>query len=272
MKTNATEQSIRDFGNEWDYFPENEGYYSSLQMLEDYMGPLVCAQDLEGLRIIDIGSGTGRIVNQLLEAGAGLVYAVEPSEAMEHCKKNTAARAERVRYLQMRGDQIPTLDADFAVSLGVLHHIPDPAPTVQRVYEALKPGGKFLAWVYGQEGNQLYLKIFGPVRRLSAHVPDRALYFLCQVLAVFLASYIFLCKFIPLPMRHYMRNVLAHFSFRQLVMTVFDQLNPSTARYYRREEAVELLRAGGFQNVQVHNRHNYSWTILGEKPGGSPAA
>ncbi len=265
-KTNPTAQTIQDFGSEWTRFPANEGYYSSLQMLADYMGPLAQTQDLQGLPVIDIGSGTGRIVNMLLDAGAALVYAVEPSQAMEPCKQNTAARAGQVRYLQMRGDQIPALEAAYAVSLGVLHHIPEPAATVRAVYAALRPGGKFLAWVYGVEGNSLYLGIFNPIRGLCARLPDGLLVFFSRVLALFLAAYIFLCKFLPLPMRRYMRGVLAHFSRQQLVLTIFDQLNPTHAKYYTQAEAIDLLAAGGFQNVRVYHRHHYSWTILGEKP------
>ena len=28
--------------------------------------------------------------------------------------------------------------------------------TIEKVYKSLKPGGKFLIWVYGHEGNELY--------------------------------------------------------------------------------------------------------------------
>jgi len=46
----------------------------------------------------------------------------------------------------------------------------------------------------------------------------------------------------------------------------FDQLNPAEARYYRRAQAMELLEAAGFQDVQLFHRHGYSWTVIGTKP------
>ncbi len=48
--------------------------------------------------------------------------------------------------------------------------------------------------------------------------------------------------------------------------TIYDQLNPHYAKYYRRQEAIDLLKKAGFKNVKTYHRGNYSWTILGEKP------
>jgi SAM-dependent methyltransferase len=185
---------------------------------------------------------------------------------MDVCRRNTARHADQVTYLLCKGDEIPDVDADFAISLGVLHHIPEPASTVQRVFEVLPPGGRFLIWLYGEEGNWLYLKVFNPVRRLFARLPDAVLIPFAHVLAVFLRLYRYLCKFLPLPLHRYMRGVLAQFSHKQLVLTIFDQLNPTFAKYYRRDEAIDLLTTAGFIKVRTYHRHNYSWTLIGEKP------
>ena len=53
------------------------------------------------------------------------------------------------------------------------------------------------------------------------------------------------------------------------VQVIFDQMKPAYAKYYRREEAMQLVRSAGFENVRVHHRHGYSWTVLGTKPGAS---
>ena len=39
--------------------------------------------------------------------------------------------------------------------IGVLHHISDPKPFVEAAYKALRPGGRFLVWLYGKEGDNL---------------------------------------------------------------------------------------------------------------------
>jgi tRNA1(Val) A37 N6-methylase TrmN6 len=62
-------QTIQDFGEQWIVFWDNPAYYGSTDLLADLFGPLLSLDDVQGQRIADIGSGTGRIVNMLLDAG-----------------------------------------------------------------------------------------------------------------------------------------------------------------------------------------------------------
>jgi hypothetical protein len=81
-----------------------------------------------------------------------------------------------------------------------------------------------------------------------------------------LDPYIFLCRFMPLPMRNYMRNHYGKLTRSKRRLTVYDQLNPAYAKYYTKAEALELLEAQGFENLKIEHRHGYSWTVRGEKP------
>ena len=81
MKHDLSEQTIADFGAQWTTFVDNEGYYGSIAYFLDTVAPLLSLDDVKGLRVADIGSGTGRFVLILLSAGARHVYAVEPSAA-----------------------------------------------------------------------------------------------------------------------------------------------------------------------------------------------
>src|SRR5262245_24523194 len=92
--------TIRDFGNQWTRFQGNAGYYGSLELFHDIMGPLVRPDELAGARVAEVGSGTGRIVNMLLDAGVASVIALEPSEAFEVLKSNTAERRDAIEYVQ----------------------------------------------------------------------------------------------------------------------------------------------------------------------------
>ena len=74
-------QTIQDFGEQWTAFRDNPAYYGSSDLLADLFGPLLSLEDVKGANVADIGSGTGRIVNMLLDAGAAHVHAVEPSAA-----------------------------------------------------------------------------------------------------------------------------------------------------------------------------------------------
>lgn len=258
-------RTIEDFGAQWTRYPDNDGYYASTTMLADILAPFVAPEELRGARVVEIGSGSGRIVGMLLDAGAAHVVALEPSAAMEALRRNIADRSDSVTCVQVPGEQLPLGNYDAVLSIGVLHHIAEPAPVVRRAYEALKPGGRFLVWIYGREGNRLYLALATPLRWLTRRLPDFLLAALAHMLVVPLSLYVFLCRFLPLPMRSYMRSVIGRYGWRHRFLTIFDQLNPAYAKYYTQDEARRLLEDAGFRNVRLHNRHGYSWTVVGER-------
>ena len=248
-----TAQTIEDFGEQWSVFRDNPGYYGSVDLLADLFGPLLSVDEVKGTHVAEIGSGTGRIVNMLLDAGANHVWAVEPSVAMGVLKENTAERKERVTYLRDVGEALPPdLLLDLVVSIGVLHHIPAPGPVVRAAYNALKPGGRLFVWVYGREGDQTYLRLAEPMRRISVRLPHGALVSLSFVLGWVLDGYIAMCHFLPLPMHAYMRGVLAKFPRSVRRLTIYDQLNPAYAKYYRKDEAQALVGDQGFADVRAY--------------------
>jgi SAM-dependent methyltransferase len=263
-------KTIRDYGRQWSLFPENEGYYASDALFADICSPLLAPSSIKGLHVAELGSGSGRIVQMLLNAEAAHVTAVEPSASMRVLKKNTAANASRITYINDVAEHLPASSYDLIVSIGVIHHIPRPAPVMAAAFDSLKSEGRMLIWVYGQEGNELYLTLVQPLRTVTKRLPDFLLLGLSHVIAVFLSIYIWLCGWLPLPMRDYMLSILGRYAWRQRVLTVFDQLNPTYARYYRREEAAALMSSAGFTDVEVRSHHGYSWTVFGRKPAQAP--
>ena len=71
MTSDLTRRTIEDFGDQWTEFTTNDGYYGSVELFADIVGPLLPLDSLKGKRVAEIGSGTGRIVHMLLAAGAG---------------------------------------------------------------------------------------------------------------------------------------------------------------------------------------------------------
>lgn len=260
------ERTIRDFGGQWTRYPENEGYYGSLELLTDICGPLLDLGRIHGARVADVGSGSGRIVNMLLDAGAAHVTSVEPSDAIEVLKRNTAKRAASITYVHGSGERLPLERYDAVFSIGVLHHVVDPIVILTHIYEALRPEGYVLLWVYGHEGNEAYLRWSSLLRRLTTKLPDFILSGLAHVLSAALSVYVMCCRALPLPMHRYMTRVLARLTWRQRVLTIFDQLNPTYAKYYREAEVRNLLESSGFTNISLYHRHHYSWTALGVRP------
>lgn len=259
-------ETIEDFGEQWLRYRDNEGYYGSLELFSDILGPLLSPDHFKDCRVAEIGSGAGRIVNMLLEAGAQHVIALEPSDAFKILRENLR-QPERVTCLQTTGDQLPVYgDLDYILSVGVLHHIPDPKPVVQAAFKALRPGGRLFVWVYGKEGNELYLALIRPLRMFTKHLPHTMLAGLVRFIDLPLVLYMKLCRHISLPLREYILSVLGKMDPRKRRLIIYDQLNPSYAKYYTRFEAEKLLFDANFRDVRAHHRHGYGWSVIGTKP------
>jgi SAM-dependent methyltransferase len=262
----SKDQTIKDFGDQWLRYCDNEGFYGSLELLSDILFPFIEMGQIRDRRVAEIGSGSGRIVNMLLQCGARHIIAVDPSEAFEVLCRNIE-QPEKVTCLKITGDKLPAYsDLDYVFSIGVLHHIPDPAPVVEAVFKALRPGGHFLVWLYSKEGNGLYLALVRPLRALTKRLPHFLLAFLVEIMYWPLVLYIKLCHWLPLPLREYMLPILEKMSVEKRRLIIYDQLNPEYAKYYTRFDAEKLLSDGKFENVRIHHRHGYSWTVIGTKP------
>jgi len=216
--------------------------------------------------VAEIGSGVGRIVNMLLGAGAKHVIAVEPSDAFKVLCRNII-KPEKATCLKLTGDQLPAYgDLDYVFSIGVLHHIPEPAPVVEAAFKAVRPGGHFFVWLYGKEGNGPYLALVSLLRSFTKYIPHFMLTFLVELMYWPLILYMKFCHWLPLPLRGYMLSILEKMSPEKRRLIIYDQLNPSFAKYYTRSEATKLLSDGKFVNIRIHHRHGYSWTVIGTKP------
>jgi SAM-dependent methyltransferase len=260
------DRTIRDFGDQWHYHGENDAFYGSLELMQDMLGPLLEVGDFRGCRVADVGSGAGRIVRMLLSAGAVHVTALEPSRGVEVLRRNTQEFGDRVRVLHATGDALPAdLNVDYVTAIGVLQFIPDPDPTLRAMRAALRPGGHAIVWVYAREGTRLYRLVLGALRSVTTRLPHALLEGLCTLLDWALRGYIAACRWLPLPLRAYARDVLAKLTPAKRRLTIYDQLNPTYVRYYSADELRDLLTRNGFHDVQLHDRHGYSWTAIGTR-------
>ncbi|NLS94398.1 MAG: class I SAM-dependent methyltransferase [Planctomycetaceae bacterium] len=103
----------------------------------------------KGARILEIGTGTGHFARAAAKAGY-CVTALDVSTAMLQYAEDRA-KADGLTGLEFRHAGFLTLSAapstfDAAVSVAVLHHLPDlwKAVALANIHRALKPGGRFL--------------------------------------------------------------------------------------------------------------------------------
>lgn len=266
LKQKIEDHVIADFGEQWTTYTENTGYYASTELFKDIVGPLISSTCIKDKQVADIGSGTGRIVKMLAAFQPAKITAIEPSRAFDVLKQNVSELGDTVECINASGEGWSKPGLDLIFSFGVLHHIFDPQPTVKNAFQNLKSGGQIVIWLYGREGNEFYLGVVEPLRKLTAKLPHFLLAYLSWALILPLQIYIWLCKFLPLPMRSYMREHLGKLDLKSRHLTIYDQLNPAWAKYYSEREAQALLEDNGFKDVVTYHRHGYSWSVIGTKP------
>ena len=270
MRTKSIDEirtkTVDDFGEQWSHFPLNEGLYGDPKFLEDIFGPLLKIEEIKGKKIFDIGSGTGRIVEMLLRNGAGFAYGLEPSKKAFYEMEKNLKNFNKYSGLNVFGDQIPTnLNLDVITSIGVIHHIKEPLSTLESARRALKPKGKLIIWVYGKEGNGIYLLLYKSICWFTKRLSHKALLRLSKGLLVPLNLYGLMCKKLPLPMKNYFINVFNNWMEDVKTLTIYDQLNPEYSKYYSKTEIIDEVARAGFHDIKTYHRHGYSWTVTGVK-------
>jgi SAM-dependent methyltransferase len=103
-----------------------------------------------GKRVLDVGCGNGYVLSRYARQGA-IVSGVDlTAKAIELSRKRFALERLEAELIQIDGVNLPFPDAHFDIvcSMGVLHHISDPRPTVSEIARVLKPGGTLIAMLY----------------------------------------------------------------------------------------------------------------------------
>ena len=255
--------SFKDFGNQFLVDSKIDGYWGGIKMLEDIVYPFKL-QKIKNKIIMEVGTGSGRILKNLLKFKPKNLYAIEPSKAIKIAKKNL--NNKKVKFFNIKGENIKFKNKlDYIFSLGVIHHTPNYELVLKKIKFALKKKGKFILWVYGKEGNELYLFIFNNLRKLTIYMPDFILRIMSHILNIFCYAYGFLCNFLRLPLQKYFLKIFNKCSFEKRSYIIFDQLNPSYAKYFTKNEIKEVLEKIGFKILIIKNRHKYSWTVICEK-------
>ena len=100
--------------------------------------------ELEGLDVLEVGSGAGRFSKVVLETTGARLWSVDYSSAVEaNCRLNGAIAPDRFRLFQANIYDLPFKDGSFdrVFCFGVLQHTPDFEASVAALIAKAKPGG-----------------------------------------------------------------------------------------------------------------------------------
>jgi len=259
------------FGYEWTNYNELAERYR--RQFLDWIRP-VEPEFLRGKTVLEGGCGKGRHTALAAELGVRDIVSMDLSDAVDAAFDNTRA-FDSVHIVQADLNRPPVKRAfDYAFSIGVLHHLPDPERGFRALVSRLMPGGAISAWVYGREGNGWIVHIVTPLReKVFSHMPHRALDTLAGALTLPLFGATRLlyrpARNTPvaraLPYEPYL-SYIADFPFREQRSIVFDHLVAPVAFYLRRDEFAAWFERSGLEQVTIQHHNANSWRGFARVP------
>lgn len=106
---------------------------------------LAHVQLVPGLRVVDVGCGTGYLLARLVEREPALVsVGVDPSAAMLRVARRRSIAG--ATFLEASAENIPLADdsVDTVVSTSAFHYWYDPRQALAEIHRILRPGGLFV--------------------------------------------------------------------------------------------------------------------------------
>ena len=263
------------FGWQWTHFTHKDERYA--EQFEGWLAP-VKPEFFRDKVVLEGGCGKGRHTLLAAAWGAREIIGVDLSRAVE-----TAFAATRelpsVHIVQADIYNLPVPRVfDYAFSVGVLHHLPDPKGGFESLASKVRPGGHISAWVYGAENNEWITRLVNPVReKLTSRMDQR---FLLQLSKLPAASVYLATKLVYGPLnksktggsiaRHLFYNdyfkAIAPFGWREQHTIVFDHLVAPTAFYIPRDEFETWWRDIGAQDLTITWHNKNSWCGFGRIP------
>lgn len=262
--TTPTTGTQHQFGYEWDLYPEILPIHQ--EQFRRWIAPFD-ESGFVGKTFVDGGCGMGRNAHWAMVAGAVGGLAIDYDErTLAQARRNLAPYPG----LEVRHQSLYDLDEpgrfDIAFSIGVIQHLAQPRRAVENLVATLKPGGTLVLWVYAREGNERYLAIVDPMRKhVTSHMPHSLLRLSARALSLPLWAYV------RLPHKKEYLRLLREMSLRSLELIVLDQLIPSIAAYWTREETQALVAGLPLENVRLAHTNGMSWTLVAEKRADAPA-
>jgi SAM-dependent methyltransferase len=263
---NVKIETASRFAEEWTRWSDLRGYYE--QEFFDWIAPVTGA-DFKGQSVFEGGCGKGRHTAIVAGHGAKAIVSLDLGEsafvAFVHTRDLPNAHV-------VIGDLLhPPVKPifDMAFSVGVLHHLPDPAAGFASLASRVRNGGRVFFWVYGYEGNEWIPRFINPIRTaVTSKLPAGVLRVLCLLPSAFLWVVIKLF-YRPgadgkgpknLPYGDYFA-AMHSYPFDEVHANVFDQMVTPVA-YYLKEEEVRPWLASGFKDELLRSQRGYSWTGL----------
>ena len=268
----AIRRTRESFGYQWTVF--SEMVVDFRQNFLQYIAPLD-EGFFPGKRGLDLGCGFGRHIYNAAKFGADMV-GVDISEAIDSTRVNTEGMPN-VHLVQADVYNLPFRPGvfDFAYSIGVLHHLPEPEKAFQCLVRLVKPGGSVFVWVYSNSRRFVNF-LLESVRAVTTRSPKPV-----QQVLSFVGASIDYAGFI-LPYRVAARlpvigpiarrlglprlKVYGEYPFQVVYADWFDRLAAPIRFYYDGEAMRGWLERAQLGRTMVSPTGLFGWRAYGERP------
>ena len=256
---NIDSEVVQSFGDEWVKFHDfsDETIHEISQEYFDIITDEIVNRNTY---MLDIGCGTGRWT-KYLAGKAGFIEAIDPSQAIFAADK-LLGDISNVRLAKANTETIPFDDEtfDFAMSVGVLHHIPDTQKAMQDCVKKVKKGGYFYCYLYhnldtrGWWFKTLYW-LSDQIRKVVCRLPAKMKRAVCDVLAIIIYMPLILwVRFLVLiglrkiaiymPLSAYNNK-----SFFVIRNDALDKFGTRLEQRFSREQVISMMKNCGLTNI-----------------------
>ena len=222
---------------------------------------------------LDAGCGFGRHIYYAAEFGAEMV-GIDLSAAIDSAYQNTK-HLRNVHLVQGDIYKLPFREKafDFAYSIGVLHHLPDPERGFHSLLPLLKPNSSIFIWVYSKKRVRTNAALES-ARKITCRIPHGFLLRLC-FLAALLDWALFIQPYKTLRTISSLTETMDRFMFPRIKLYArypfqvcyadwFDRLSAPIRFYYSEEELEKWFEKANLRNVRISPTGNYGWRAYGE--------
>lgn len=216
-------------------------------------------EELDGLDVLEVGSGAGRFSRVVLERTRANLYSVDYSNSVDANMLNNGAIApERFYLFQASIYELPFPDDSFdkVFCMGVLQHTPDFEASVAALVSKAKSGGEIVVDFYPILGfwTKIHAKyLLRPLTKRLSH--DRLLGLIDRNADSFIALSKFLqrsglgalTRFVPIcDIQRTLPAQLSEEEFREwVVLDTFDMFSPAFDNPQRIEVVADMFRRAG---------------------------
>ncbi|HJQ36175.1 MAG TPA: class I SAM-dependent methyltransferase [Thermoanaerobaculia bacterium] len=263
---------VRSFGEEWseydqtnlvgpDYEQQFAGYFHIFPWER-------LPANAEGF---DLGCGSGRWARGVAPR-VGRLHCIDPSDALEVARR--ALRDQPNCVFHRTGvSHMPIADEsmDFGYSLGVLHHLPDPAAGMRDCARKLKKDAPFLVYLYYAFDNQprWYRWMWAATelgRRTISRLPRRARVAVTRVIAATvywpLARMARVLEKLKIPIKSFPLSIYRDRTYYSMRTDALDRFGTRLEHRFTRAQIEAMMRNAGLTDIRFSDHAPY-WCAVG---------